>query len=83
MSVDPIYLDQAGFTGGFVSACYTPHGIRRIDHEFCRRILDATNVSELQQIEKDLQENPHLHIEIKKNLVINLNKAHERVEANV
>lgn len=79
---EDIYIDQCRVVKSFLYASYTPHGIRNLDTAFCKRILKAATANELREIEADLHDNPHLHIKIKENLILNLNTRWEQLYEN-
>jgi hypothetical protein len=73
--IDAIYVDQAmvnthnrGFN--FFSS-YTPYGIKMIDTEYANRIKYTQEDPKV--LKKEILQNPHLHKEIKKNLIQNMN----------
>jgi hypothetical protein len=75
--IDAVYVDQAphhtGCRGYNFFACYTPEGIRRLDGEFCQRILAYKGGKrEYRRIRWAILSNPHLHSVIKQNLLYNL-----------
>ncbi len=111
--MENIYQDQGGryidVPGFQCSSFYTPEGIRRIDSDFCHRIIaygegksytkyyysykDCARLKQpptreidriwndtYESISKDIKENPHLHPEIKKNLMSNLRRVKKELQ---
>jgi hypothetical protein len=67
-----MYLDQAPKWEWPVSTCYTPIGIQMLDGRFCSAIRAASTLEDCRYIFARLRENPHLHLDIKENLIHNL-----------
>ena len=74
---NPRYRDQArassrGDWGRSYFIALTPFGIADLDTSFCHRIQNLATEDEADGIESDIRRNPHLHQEIKDNLLLNL-----------
>lgn len=75
LDVDALRIDQHPTGDGvFVSARYTPWGIRQLETRFCLRIHGAKTLAECRSIARELREDLHLHPIIKKNLRLNLRR---------
>lgn len=67
-----LYRDQAPLRTPFVSAAYTPHGIQMLDSRFGQAIRAASTLEDCRYIANKIRKNPHLHNDIKRNLMFNL-----------
>lgn len=80
VNMDKIYVDQGGsrvfFADRCISTFYTPFGIKQLDSEFSKRIMDLRNdpekIKNSKILLKEIKENPHLHRKIKRDLIVNL-----------
>ena len=75
VNMDKMYVDQSMKNSQYgdrnLFSAYTPYGIKQIDSEFAKRIMEGDEPKELRE---DIKENPHLHRRIKRNLIFNLNQ---------
>jgi hypothetical protein len=67
-----LQVDQAPQQGLFICAAYTPYGISMLDSRFCHAIKTASTLDDCRHIARKIRENPHLHPDIKENLMLNL-----------
>jgi len=83
-TMDGLLLDQASTLGSKsgVGACYTPWGMRQMDTEICKRIGKIKNTKDLLDLEREIQNNPHLHIKLRQNYIINMNTHIKYLEEN-
>ena len=79
--MEEIYRDQAPSYGRFCTSVYTPEGIRQIDGRFSRAIQNADTLGECDHILKRLMENSHLHEKIVFNLLENLVRVRQHIQA--
>ena len=77
--MDAVYVDQAPLRGSFVSAFYTPLGIKSIDGEFVQAIMSFDgNKEDYNHLRNSIMNNVHLHSVIKQNLIFNLENMHKQ-----
>lgn len=70
---EAIYSDFAPSSGShYITATYTDDGIRRIEYYLTIRIRHCLTIEDSLVVETEICMCPHLHIEIKRNLLYNL-----------
>ena len=77
IDTDKMYRDQAAtstrIADRYISCYYLPFGIKILDSEYSQRIMNIDKSKENpKKLMKEIKSNPHLHKEIKKNLLFNL-----------
>lgn len=71
-SIDGLYYDHAP-SRGFVSACFTPEGLKDREGWIIRQICnDNKRKYSLEDLERMVINNPHYHDTIKANLIFNI-----------
>ncbi len=73
------YHDVKDYPGSWWPRRLTQQGIRKIDSEFCQRIMADPTGEAVDILQADIERNEHLHEEVKENLLHNLAT---RVQAN-